>query len=178
MKALALLALVPALASAEVIYHSFPRGHGVTKALRKAIARAVRDHVRAAGHRLGPKRHAKHVLATRIARDGDVFVVVVRYRPRRARKAEQFTGTALREAVVSVLSQFLEQILPTRKREEAPPPRVEAGPKLEGLPEPKIVSTWMEDQPRWPNVYEPGEKVVPFPPATDPPPKVGKVPSP
>jgi hypothetical protein len=169
----AALLLWPALAAADVIYHSHPPGYGVTKEVRREIARSVREHVLAAGHRLGPKRRAKHLLATEIAVDRGQYVVVVRFHAKSEKKPKQFVGTARREELLGMLAEFLEQVLPRKSRGElpAPPPPEPAAE----TPAAAVTSTWVEDQPQWPDLYQPPEKLAPFPGATDPPPKIGEI---
>jgi hypothetical protein len=167
----AVLFFWPALAAADIIYHAHPPGHGVSQELRRQIARSVRDHVQAAGHRLGPKRRARYLLATEIAVDRGQYVVLVRFRAKSEKNPRQFVGTARREELLGMLAEFLEQLLPTRFPREIP---ALARPGA-GVPAQAVTSTWVEDQPEWPDLSRPPVELAPFPEATDPPPKVGEI---
>jgi hypothetical protein len=166
---------LPALSGADVIHHSLPVGHGVSRDIRREIARAVREHVREAGHRLGKKRKAKRILETIVSRDGQTYVVLVRLRPRKGTGMKQLVGTTLREGVLSTLAQFLEQVLPTGRgtlfRDAPPGAAVLPGER----PGHEVVSTWLEDQPSWPDLHDPPTRLAPFPPPVDPPPRIGEI---
>jgi hypothetical protein len=163
-------------AEAREVYHTPSYGPGVSRALRKTIAAIIRSHVAAAGYRFTHKKHAAWLFSSAVRKEGARLVVDLRFRRRADPKGQEAIALAMPDTVFAIVGDLLQQVMPRSARPgDSEPPRGSVFVKDADTGR-KVLSTWVEDQPKWGDLRKPGTQLAPFPPLDDPPPEIGDIP--